>query len=211
MRQSPARAPQRNQRSLPAQGQVRVSLGDSPPTQSWGSRCSPGWSGANLSGAVPRPQVQERDKKCRGAPAVIQLLNPNQNTENSTEAGTTRTGEGGDRSACTLYTLCTKLPPNPGPGPPPRNQLPPAERKRCSARRPSSSSGPSKVRIRNQNPWAWQGCSSAPTGLVAPCFPEVVTEKEMRGHVDPTHAPMAQGQATAGRMCSPPPQSLRQP
>lgn len=120
VQQSPAPAPQRNQRSLPAQGQVRVSLGDSPPTQSWGCRCSPGWSGTNLSGAVPRPQVQERDKKCRGAPAVIQLLNPNQNTENSTEAGTTRTGEGGDRSACTLYTLCTKLPPNPGPGPPPR-------------------------------------------------------------------------------------------
>lgn len=123
---------------------------------------------------------------------MIQLQNPNQNIENSAEVGRAARMRGGSGQAGLhlAHPLLHAAAPNRGPGPPPRNQLPPAERELCSARGQLRSLH--KVRIRTQNPRAWQGCSSAPTGLVAPRFPEVVTEKEMRGACEPhsrTHSP----------------------
>lgn len=53
-----------------------VTVGDSTPTWSRGSKCRLGYSGPNTSRRVAPHQLQERHKKSGGAPATIQL-NPN--------------------------------------------------------------------------------------------------------------------------------------
>lgn len=70
-----SRAPQRLVTLLP-DSRVGVTVGDSTPTGSWGSKCSSGCSGS-ISKSVPHAQLQESDKKLVGTPAMTQLLNSN--------------------------------------------------------------------------------------------------------------------------------------